>query len=164
MTKVILLDVLKDETEQAICHLLMPVARQKEDKEDPPDRVATVHRMRLPDSKAAKKKVPYILHQVITSKDQQPPGEENESRCTIRTIFCVYSPDEEKGGLLLLNLMERVRIRLLQKVVIGDQFELDKEAGLECLVYPEDTAPYFAGEMVTTWKLLAVKREVRQWL
>ena len=63
---------------------------------------------------------------------------------------------------MLLNLMERLRIAILKKVVIGEQFEIDLEAGLECLVYPDDTAPYFLGEMVSTWKMPTIKREVPQ--
>ena len=47
-----------------------------------------------------------------------------------------------------------------RQVVIGGQFTLDLEAGLETLVYPDDTAPYFVGEMISTWKLPLVEREV----
>ena len=65
---------------------------------------------------------------------------------------------------MLVNLMERLRISLLRKVVIGGQFQLDLEAGLETLIYPDDTAPYYAGEMISTWKLPSVEREVRPWL
>ena len=65
---------------------------------------------------------------------------------------------------MLLNLMERLRIYLLKQVVIGGQFQLDLKAGLESLVYPDDTAPYYAGEMLSTWILPAVEREVRPWL
>lgn len=61
---------------------------------------------------------------------------------------------------MLLNLMERFRIGLLKRVVIGGQFELDLQAGMESLIYPEDTAPYYAGEMVSIWKLPPIKREV----
>ena len=61
---------------------------------------------------------------------------------------------------MLLNLMERVRIGILKKIVIGNQFTLDKEAGLECLAYPDDTAPYYCGEMVSTWIMPSVEREV----
>ena len=82
----------------------------------------------------------------------------------VRSIFCVYCNDEQEGALHLLNLMERLRIRLLQDVVIGGQFELDLEAGIEVLIYPENTAPYFAGEMSTTWKMPSVERKWREWL
>ncbi len=164
MNQVSLLETLRDVTMEATSDLLMPVAWQREDQEKPPDRVAGVYLMRLPDSKAATKKAPYILHQVVTGKDQQSRGENDQSRTTVRSIFCVYNEDEQAGALTLLNLMERLRICLLRSVVIGDQFELDKEAGVDTLVYPDDTAPYFAGEMVTVWQLPAVEREVRAFL
>ncbi|WP_050697997.1 hypothetical protein [Anaeromassilibacillus senegalensis] len=163
MTRTILLECLRDETMEAVHDIIMPVSMQKGDV-DQAYRPADTYLARLPDSSAAKKKVPYILHQIITGKDAQTSGQKVLSTATVRTIFCVYNNDEQEGGLTLLNLMERLRIQLLRKVVIGNQFTLDLEAGLEVLVYPEDTAPYYAGEMISVWKLPAVEREVRQWL
>ncbi len=160
MTKVILLEELRDFTKETTADLIMATAKQQDDAKQK-HRAADVYLMRLPDSQAAKKKVPYILHQIITGADKQPTGERDISTTMVRSIFCVYAEDEQEGGLLLLNLMERVRIGLLRKVVIGNQFTLDKEAGLESLVYPDDMAPYFAGEMVSTWKLPTVEREVQ---
>ena len=63
------------------------------------------------------------------------------------------------GAGTLLNLMERLRIALLEQRSIGKQFRLDLEAGLESLVYPEDTAPYYAGEMISVWKLPVIERK-----
>ena len=160
MSKVILLKELKAFTLDVTRDLIFPVAQQKEDKEPPKDRPAAVYRTRLPDSRAAKKKAPYVLHQVITGKDAQSAGQAATSRVTIRTIFCVYHKDEEEGGLALLNLMERLRIGMLEDQIIGKQFRLDLEAGLESLVYPEDTAPYYAGEMISVWKLPIIERKV----
>ena len=62
--------------------------------------------------------------------------------------------------LMLLALMERLRIALLKQVVIGNQFALNTQAGLETMCYPDDTAPYFSGEMVSTWRLPGIQREV----
>lgn len=160
MTKVILLEQLKDFTLEVTRDLLLPAAQQKEDREPPPPRPAGVYRARLPDGKAAKKKAPYILHQIITGKDAQVPGQFGTAKATVRTIFCVYHPDEEEGGLALLNLMERLRLALLEQGMIGKQFVLDREAGLESLVYPEDSAPYYAGEMISTWNLPVIERKV----
>ena len=101
-----------------------------------------------------------MLHQLITGMDRQPQGQRAESTAKVRSICCVYSDDEQEGGLMLLNLMERMRIALLKQVVIGNQFTLDLDAGLETMAYPDDTAPYFVGEMLSTWKLPAVEREV----
>lgn len=72
MTKVELLRQLKQFTEDAVGELLLPVRMQKADAEQPAPRPATVYLMRLPDSTAAAKKAPYIIHQAITGLGQ--PG------------------------------------------------------------------------------------------
>lgn len=65
---------------------------------------------------------------------------------------------------MLLNLMERLRIYLLQRVVIGGKYQLNLEAGLETLIYPNESAPYYVGEMVSTWDMPSVEREVMKCL
>ena len=59
-----------------------------------------------------------------------------------------------------MEMFERVRIALLKQGVIGRQFRLDVRAGIEYLVYPDNIYPFYAGEMVSTWKLPTVEREV----
>jgi hypothetical protein len=77
----------------------------------------------------------------------------------------VYADKEDEGGLALLDLMERLRIHLLKRVTIGRRFMLDISEGLEMLIYPDDTAPFFAGEMSSVWKGPRIEREARnQWL
>lgn len=159
MTKVVLLERLTAFTKDSISELIMPVRKQKGDTEQE-YRAADVYQMRLPDSTSATKKAPYIIHQLITGKDAQSPGDHTQSQATVRSIFCVYSDDEQEGGLYLLNLMERLRIDLLKSRVLGNQFILDLSNGLEALIYPDDTAPYFAGEMVSNWILPSIEREV----
>lgn len=158
MSKVILLEQLQEFTQAVTGDLVFPVAIQKGDQESLPPRAAEVYFPRLPDSKAARKKAPYILHQVITGKDSQAPGQVVSSKTTVRTIFCVYDPNEQTGGLALLTLMEQLRIAFLERPIVGGQFRLDLEAGIESLVYAEDTAPYYAGEMITNWIMPSVKR------
>lgn len=163
MNRIDLLNTLKAFTVEAVGDIIMPTSVQKGD-DGQSFRTAEIHLMRLPDSTAAKKKAPYIIHQLITAKDQQTKGQLPEATAQVRSIFCVYNSDEEEGAMMLLNLMERLRIALLRQCVIGERYELDLEAGLEALIYPDDTAPYFMGEAVSTWKLPPVKREVREWL
>lgn len=163
MTNITLLERLKLFTEDAIKDIILPVRLQKGDTEQQ-SRAADVYLMRLPDSKAATKKAPYIIHQFVTSKDTQPAGRQESGSSVVRSVFCVYCENEQEGAMNLLNLMERLRIRLLQQVIIGQQYQLDLEAGVEMLIYPEDSAPYYAGEMSTTWKMPSVEREWRQWL
>lgn len=164
MNRIILLEQFKLLTKEETDDIIMPVRMQKGDTEQA-YRAADVHLMRLPDSTSAQKKAPYIIHQLITGKDAQIPGYDATASAVVRSIFCVFNDNEEEGALMLVNLMERLRIRLLRQVIIGGQFQLDLEAGLESIVYPDDTAPYYAGEMVSAWKLPAVLREVRTpWL
>lgn len=159
MNKVIFLHTLKAFTEDTVNDLLLPVSVQRE-SEIPGLRQAAVHLMRLPDGKSAAKKAPYILHQLITGADEQIAGSLATASCTVRTIFCVYCEDEEVGALHLLNLMERLRIALLKKRILGNQFTLDLAQKMETLVYTDDIAPYFAGEMVSHWHMPAVQQEV----
>lgn len=162
MTKIKLLDDLVEFTKDAIKDIILPLAPQERDTGDSPKaRAAEVYKMRLPDSAAAKKKVPYIIHQIVTSKDTQPEGQYPSSSVSVRSIFAVYCKDESEGAMHLLNLMERVRIELEKQVVIGHQFELDLKTGVDTLIYPDDTAPYFIGEMSTAWNIPAIRREVR---
>ncbi|MGD9567524.1 MAG: hypothetical protein AB7V48_04280 [Sedimentibacter sp.] len=164
MNKIVLLEKLKEFTVEATKDIIMPTRMQKGDA-NKVNRAADIYLMRLPDSTAAQKKAPYIIHQLITGKDVQYEGSNESSSAVIRSIFCVYNDNEEEGSLMLINLMERLRIHLLRQVVIGDQFQLDLVAGLESMVYPDDTAPYYAGEMLSTWKIPAIQREVKSlWL
>ena len=160
MNRAIFLEKLKRFTLDATRDLLLPV-RVQSAEETPSERPAEVHLMRLPDSEAAKKKAPYIIHQIITGKDVQKPGEQAACTTEIRSIFCVYCPDEEEGGMLLLNLMERRRIAWLRQTVLDQRYQLDLEAGLEIILYPDDSAPYYAGEMASRWRLPGIEREVR---
>lgn len=159
MTKVALLDALTQLIADCTKDVNLPCAVQKGD-EAATSRAPDVYRMRLPDSSAAKKIVPYILIQIITGADKQPEGERVYSTATVRFVFAVYSDNEEEGALHLLNLMERVRRRLLEDIVVAGMFQLDLAEGLESLAYPDDTAPYYAGEMIGTFYLPPIPRRV----
>lgn len=162
MTKNNLLETLKGFTEETVKDLILPVQRQKEDKEPPMPRAPEVHIMGLADFTAAKKKAPYVFHQVITAKDWWTPGRSrSDSQATVRTVAAVYDLNNQEGQLAILELFERMRIALLEQGVIGGQFKLDYEAGVEYLIYPDNIPPFYAGEMVTVWKLPPVEREVK---
>ena len=114
--------------------------------------------MRLPDKKAETEKAPYILLQLVNGSDSQETGQPQEGECYVRVVACVYSEDASVGAMHLLNLITRLRTALLKQRVIGGQFLL--KLPLEYLAYPDDTAPYFMGEMATTWSLPTIEREV----
>lgn len=160
MNRVTLLEHLKAATVEATKDLVMPASLQKGDKEQifrSPD----IHLMNLPDSKKAEKKAPYVIHRLITGDDTQAKGQPPDSSAIVRSICCVYNDDEQEGGLMLLNLMERMRIYLLKLFTLpGGQYYLDSESGIKFLIYQEETAPYYAGEMISTWKTPVVQKEV----
>ena len=170
-TKVGLLYALEAFTKKVSGDLLLPVKRQSRDGREPDPRSAAVYKARLPDMASFEKKAPFILHQAVTGEDAikninkgtgQQIRREMQSTCVIRSVFCVYHPDEQEGGLALLNLMEELRTGLLLSPVLDRMFELDLDVGISQMVYPETgergTAPFYLGEMVTVWKLPAIKR------
>lgn len=171
-TKVGLLYELEDFTNLATGEMLLPVKRQSRDEQEPKPRPATVYKARLPDMESYQKKAPFILHQAVTGEDAvknankgtgQQIRREMQSICVVRSVFCVYHPDEQEGGLALLNLMEEMRMALLMYPTMLDKvFELDLDEGISQMIYPETgergTAPFYLGEMVATWKLPAIKR------
>lgn len=162
MSKVLFLNALKEFSECVTEGLLLPVCPQEKDPEPTP-RPPGVYQMRLPQFRDATRKAPYILHQVLTGKDLQKAGMQlPEASAVLRTVFCVYNEDEEEGALMLLNLMEQLRSALLEHPVLNRQYELDLKSGLETLAYPDDseprTAPYYLGEMISTWRLPPVAR------
>ncbi len=151
MTPAVLLDTLKEFTERETRDLLLPVKGEG-------DKSAAVHKMRLPDQSDVKKKAPYIILQVLNGSDEQQLGKTPQSKCNVRIIACCYCEDASLGAMYILNLLTRLRLALLKKRVIGEMFTL--ELPLEYIIYPDDTAPYFMGEMATTWQMPIIEREV----
>lgn len=164
MTKLDLLFALRHDTQDLLKELRLPVRYQKSDDTPPELRAPAVYLMRLPDGKQATKMAPYVLHQAVTGTDKEPTGKHWESYAIVRTIVCVYHPDEQLGGLQLLDVMERLRVHWQECPVVDRRFKLDTDEGLESLIYNNDTAPYYAGEIATTWWIPPGGRPVTPWL
>lgn len=137
-----------------------PSGKKKTDNADnePLTRAAEVHLMRLPNKDAETNQIPYILLQLLTGIDEQEQGKEPDSVCKIRIVFATYSEDASAGSMDLLNVITRIRVALLKQGVIGKQFTIRKP--LEYAVYPDETGPYYFGEMLTIWGIPTIKREV----
>jgi hypothetical protein len=121
-------------------------------------RAAEVHLMRLPDKDAETNRIPYILLQYITGKDTHEPGEREDSVSNVRIVIATYSDNDSEGAMDVLNVITRIRNALLAAGEVGEQFLLRKP--LEYLVYPDDTQPYFFGEMMSVWEMPTIIREV----
>ena len=172
MTPIILLERLKEFIEEKTADIILPV-RPVENKTlpapkprgkqpEPPEGEATrrapeVHLMRLPDKDAETNRIPYILLQFLTGTDEHPDNEP-DSECKIRVIIATYSKNDSAGAMDVLNIITRIRVALLKAGEVGQQFLLRQP--LEYLVYPDDTRPYFCGELMTVWEMPTIEREV----
>lgn len=159
MTRVQLIADLKTMCEKAVKNIVLPLAVQKGDTKEQ-KRAPDVYLMRLPNSDDAKKYVPYIIVQLVGSQHIQKEGKPPLYTATVRFIFAVYSEDEQDGAIMLLNMMDRVQQELLKQVQVGKCFLLNVHEPLEAVIYTDNTAPYFAGEMAGTFILLPTEREV----
>lgn len=169
MTKEQLLLDLKAFTEEVLKNETLPVREQKEDNGIAPrDRAPEVHLMRLPDVKSYEKRAPYVLHQVVTGHDgveKRGEGAFRHNQMTagtvVRSVFCVYDRNMERGTMALLQVMEQFRVSLLERGCVGGQFRLDLDEGISTMVYPfnknDRPDPYYSGEMVTSWILPPVE-------
>lgn len=160
MTRVALVEALKNMCEEAVKDIDLPVSLQKGDEEEQ-TRVPDVYRMRLPNSSSAKKLAPYVIVQLIDSKQVHIANEPKPKyTAAVRFICCVYCADESLGAIMLLNLMDRIETHILKQTQAGRSFVLDVNEPFEAIVYPDDTAPYFAGELVGTFQLPPIQQEV----
>ena len=157
MDAVTLLRAMKLREEEVTKDLLLPTRPQKGN--DSEERAIAIYSQRLPDSESATKKAPYKLNSVLSGTFGRDPGEDPEDRVIIRSVICVYGPDGETGAMNLLNVMERIRIDYEKNPILDKTFELDLSKRIQTLVYPDDTAPYYMGEMITEWILPFVERE-----
>ena len=94
-----------------------------------------------------------IAFVVGTSPIQAVNGKVNEP------IMCnSYAEDAEEGSMALLNVISNLRYNFLKDEELNQQFRLVPP--LESIIYPDDTRPYYLGEMMTIWTLPPVEREV----
>lgn len=164
MDRVKLLEALKVRQAEDLKDLLMPTKPQK--NINSVLRPVEIFSGKLPDRKSETEKAPYIVNSVLNSNFYRNPGEEPTGITTVRSTMCIYNPDNEKGALMLLNLLERLRISYLRNPIVDNVFELltDEEHAVQDLVYPDDTMPFFMADQITVWKLPPVEREARPWL
>lgn len=111
----------------------------------------------LPDKESEKKAAPYIyslryhLFQSITLKV-----------CRVRIICVTFSEDKQENYIQCLNLLTRIKAKLLEDVVVDDRFSCQKP--IEFIVYDDDLEVYQIGEIMTVWEMQQVERDVRKYL
>lgn len=162
MTPVFLLDEL-EKFISAVTNDIKLQVRVRGGQSDEKERAANVYKMRLPNKEDQIQKIPYILLQFLTGKDDKKDSEPEDSECTVRIVVATYSENGEVGAYDVLNVILRIRTELEKIGIIGGYFVLQKP--LEYIVYPDSTEPYYLGEMITNWSIPTIKREVEAtWL
>lgn len=156
MTPTILLEELKKYIEEKTKDIILPVRQKRGQPTE--ERPPAVYLMNLPKKEDEVQQIPYILIKYLTGKDDQQPGEDPDALANIRIIVATYGEDAEEGAMALLNVISTLRINFLKDQEIGRQFRLIHP--LESIIYPEDTRPYYLGEMMTTWTLPKIEREI----
>ena len=158
MTAINLLECLEEFVKEKTADIKLQVRVRNRDPKEIKERSADVYKMRLPKKEDQTEKIPYILLQFLTGKDDKEGGEPEESMCKIRIVVATYSEDGGEGAFDVLNVILRIRSELKKAGVIGDRFVLYNP--LEYIVYPDSTEPYFLGEMITNWSIPTIEREV----
>lgn len=156
MTPTILLEALKGYIEEKTKDIMLPV--RVKTGTDAKERAANVYLMNVPKKEDEIQQIPYILVKYLNGKDDQQSGSTTESEARVRIIIATYSEDGQEGALALLNVMGRLRQNLLKDREVGAQFRLIMP--IETLAYPDNTAPYYLGEIMTLWTLPAIEQEV----
>ncbi len=159
MTIVAFMDALRTLCRNELKGMVFQAAVQKGDTEAV-FREPQVYLMGLPEVENAEKLAPYIIIQPGNARHIQKPGDEPRFFVPVRMVFCNYCKDNERGGIELMNIMERIRIRLLKDVTFGGSFMLDVNEPLEIEPYYEDLGLFHAGELRGTFVLPSITREV----
>jgi hypothetical protein len=158
MTPIVLLDRLQEFVEEATKNIILQSRVKNNNPEDEKSRAAKVYKMRLPNKEDQIQKVPYILLQILTGKDDKKDREPPESMCQVRIVIATYAEDEGVGAYDVLNVILRIRTELERQGILAQQFVL--QMPLEYIIYPDSTQPYYLGEMITNWSMPTIKREV----
>jgi hypothetical protein len=166
MTPIVLLEQLRDYVREQVKDIMLPVRSVKnKTTADYAARVAVeraprppeVHLMRLPDKDAEENRIPYIVLQVLTGEDKQAVGDLPQSECRVRVVAVVYDEDASAGMMSALNVITRLRVALLRSGQVG-QFLLKPR--LEWTVYDVELNPCYVGEMMLTFEMQEIEREV----
>ncbi|MCM1275462.1 MAG: hypothetical protein NC299_08855 [Lachnospiraceae bacterium] len=159
MTIVALMDALRTLCLNELKGMTFQAAVQKGDTEEV-YKEPHGYLMRLPEVENTEKLAPYFIIQPGKSQHIQKSGDEPRFFVPIRMVFCHYCEDNERGEVELMNIMERIQIRLLKDVTFGGAFMLNVHEPVEIEPYYEELGQYHAGELRCTFVLPAIYREV----
>ncbi|MCY9511879.1 hypothetical protein M5W68_16160 [Paenibacillus larvae] len=98
---------------------------------------------------------PYLIIRALDGVDGQEDG-----KIQVRMLVGVKSK-MENGYIEILSLMEKIKQALLKVEIIGRKFEIERP--VKWKLFEEQPYPEWVGEIVTTWTVPAILREV-EWI
>lgn len=150
MTPRKLLEDLKEFIEAATAELYLK--EKNRGGEAPNERPPKLFLMRVPTKKEMQEQAPYVLLQLITGS---PNATSDNGTAKVRIVCVTYSEDESEGALSVLELITRIYTKILEQRQVGKYFAIENK--LEYLIYSDDTAPYYIGELITEWETPTVR-------
>lgn len=115
-------------------------------------RPAHIYKMRLPDKEAETKQVPYILLQLVKGDD-----DDKTNKAQIRVVIATFSDKAPEGATNVAVIITRIQTELRKAGFLENKYGVEK---IEYLIYGDELAPYYMGEMMITFDLPTIHREV----
>ncbi|WP_217562781.1 hypothetical protein [Paenibacillus sp. GbtcB18] len=95
---------------------------------------------------------PYIIIRALAGEDLDRNG-------TAQIKFLVGTKSKDSDGYLdIIHLFETIRLGVLRSGIIGQRFEIQRP--LKWKLFEEQPYPEWIGEILTTWTMPAIIREV----
>lgn len=154
MTAIDLLNALARFTRETTKEMALPY-RAERDSGERPERMPAIFIQDVPNKEAKTQQVPYILLQYLTGEDDLDTG---DSIAHVRIIFVLWAKNPNEGSLDVLSAMTTLKNAILKTRILERRYLLSDK--VETIVYPDQESPYFFGEMMTTWRMPMVEREV----
>ncbi len=135
MTPVNLLDCLQEFVEAKTADIKLQVRVDNTDPEQEKERAAGVYKMRLPKKEDNIQKIPYILLQFLTGKDDKENGEPEESTCKVRIVVATCQTSGIVGNEIAVGQIKEIvdvyeyylKIENITKTSGGAEREGDEE-------------------------------------
>lgn len=157
MTTIDLLRAAKIFTERSVGKITM----SKKTGGEEVDAKIEVYTGYIPEKEDELKAAPYILIQAVKGTNDE---EKQENTVNLRFVIVLRFEDSEEGYLGVLEVLERLQTEMRKSGLFQNQYGIGK---IEWLLYPQDTKPYYIGEMTVECQKQNVKRVepgVYEWL
>lgn len=153
MTPSVLVAELKKFAEDCTRDIQLPVRAKQTETPELKLRAPMVYAMDLPSKEDDTKLAPYIVVQLLPGVDRQKQGEDPESVVQVRFVSVCYCDNMGEGKMYVLNVIERLRERLLKQRVLAEHFSLAYGEDVEYFVNLNPLVPYFDGELVAKFEI-----------